>query len=103
MRRSGIVFFLMAVYVALMGFLLLFSHHKTVTDQYLLRQRAELVQRLGLTDLALFTEARYTRHLSQADLHTPFQDHPFAMEHFPTGSLLEPPDILKGKHHGDMD
>jgi hypothetical protein len=30
-----------------------------------------LVQSLQLTDLAWFTEARYTRHLSQADLHTP--------------------------------
>ena len=28
---------------------------------------AAMARRLGLTDLALFTEARYTRHLSQAD------------------------------------
>lgn len=50
-----------------------------------------LVARLGLTDLALFTEARYTRHPTQADLHSAFQDHPLALEHFPTGSLLPPP------------
>jgi hypothetical protein len=50
-----------------------------------------LVQELGLSDLALFTEARYTRHPTQADQHTPFQDHPAALEHFPTGSLLPPP------------
>ncbi len=50
-----------------------------------------LVARLGLTDLALFTEARYTRHPSQADLFAPFQDAPVAFEHFPTGSLLVPP------------
>ena len=43
------------------------------------------------SDLALFTEARYTRHLSQADLHTAFQDHPHALEHFPSGSLYPPP------------
>lgn len=35
-----------------------------------------LVQELGLSDLSLFTEARYTRHPSQADRHAPFQDHP---------------------------
>ncbi len=52
---------------------------------------AALVARLRLTDLALFTEARYTRHPSQADLHSPFQDHPLALEHFPTGSLISPP------------
>lgn len=51
----------------------------------------ELVRELGLTDLCLFTEARYTRHLSQADWHTPFQDHPAALEHFPSGSLASPP------------
>ena len=49
------------------------------------------VPELGLTDLALFTEARYTRHPSQADLHTPFQDHPLSFDHFPSGSLLSPP------------
>lgn len=51
----------------------------------------QLVGELGLTDPALFTEARYTRHLSQADLHSAFQDHPLALEHFPSGSLLLPP------------
>jgi hypothetical protein len=50
-----------------------------------------LAHRLGLTDLALFTEARYTRHPSQADLHSAFQDHPLALEHFPSGSLIVPP------------
>jgi len=51
----------------------------------------QLVARLQLTDPALFTEARYTRHLSQADRHAAFQDHPMAIEHFPSGSLLPPP------------
>lgn len=50
-----------------------------------------LASRLTLTDLALFTEARYTRNLSQADLHAAFQDHPGALEHFPTGALVGPP------------
>lgn len=49
-----------------------------------------LATKLGLTDLALFTEARYTRHPTQADLHSAFQDHPLAFEHFPTGSLVAP-------------
>jgi hypothetical protein len=61
-----------------------------------LERKAEMVERLGLTDLVLFTEARYTRHPSQADLHSAFQDHPFAMDHFPTGSLLLPP-MRKGR------
>lgn len=61
-------------------------------------QRRQLTARLGLTDLALFTEARYTRHPSQADWHAAFQDHPAALEHFPTGSLLPPPALLRETH-----
>ena len=59
--------------------------------------RALMVQQvrdLDLTDLALFTEARYIRHLSQADRHTPFQDHPLSLEHFPSGSIILPPPAL---------
>ena len=44
-----------------------------------------------LTDPALFNEARYARHASQADRHAAFQDHPLALEHFPAGSLVPPP------------
>ncbi len=51
----------------------------------------ELVRGLELTDPALFTEARYARHASQADHHAAFQDHPMALEHFPAGSLMPPP------------
>ncbi len=61
-----------------------------------------LVRQLQLTDLCLFTEARYTRHPSQADLHSAFQDHPLALEHFPSGSLLLPPANLRG-HHERLD
>jgi len=67
-----------------------------------LAARGALAARLGLTDLALFTEARYTRHPSQADLHSAFQDHPVALEHFPTGSLLPPPASLVS-HHERLD
>lgn len=60
----------------------------------LTQESATLVERLGLTDPVLFTEARYTRHPSQADLQSAFQDHPVALEHFPTGALIAPPAAL---------
>ena len=50
-----------------------------------------LVGRLGLTDLAIWTEARYTRHPSQSDRFAPFQDFPSSIEHFPAGSIVGPP------------
>ncbi len=43
-----------------------------------------LVATLGLTDLALYTEARYTRHPALADWHGPFQDGPSSLDHFPS-------------------
>ena len=67
-----------------------------------LAERQSLVARWRLTDLCLFTEARYTRHPSQADLFTAFQDHPLALEHFPSGSLLPPPGALI-RHHENLD
>ncbi len=50
----------------------------------------QVVRALCLTDLAIWTEARYTRHPSQADRFTPFQDFPSALEHFPAGSIIGP-------------
>jgi hypothetical protein len=81
----------------------------TFADAALLRARraqgltwqAELVARLRLTDLCLFTEARYTRHPSQADLHSAFQDHPLGLEHYPSGSILPPPRALL--NHANLD
>ncbi len=54
-------------------------------------QKQELVQRLELTDMAIWTEARYTRHPSQADFFAPFQDGPSSLEHFPAGSVVSAP------------
>jgi hypothetical protein len=54
----------------------------------------ELVRQLQLTDLALFTEARYARHAAMTDRFAPFQNHPMALEHFPVGALIRPPALL---------
>lgn len=63
-------------------------------DQKAVRERREVVRVLTLTDLCLFTEARYTRHPSMADLHAPFQEHPMSLEHFPSGALMPVPPHL---------
>ena len=95
MRKSDLFF----IYCGLLCALLLFSavdagiRSRKAAEQ--LARMSQQVSELELTDLSLFTEARYTRHLTQADRHTPFQDHPFALEHFPSGSLVTPPDLLR--------
>jgi hypothetical protein len=94
MRKST----LFSLYLALLFGLLLLSQldaaaRNRMAKQQIAQMRTQ-VAAWELTDLALFTEARYTRHLSQADYHTAFQDHPFALEHFPSGSLVLPPALL---------
>jgi hypothetical protein len=77
------------------------SHERRMAEPWL-EEKKELVRRLELTDLCLFTEANYTRHLSQADFHVPFQDHPASFDHFPSGSLLPPPATIQ-RTHGPLD
>jgi hypothetical protein len=76
---------------------LLIAHacYRQRADVPVLTANSDLVKRLELTDLSLFTDARYTRHPAMADLFTPFQDHPFSLEHFPSGSLLTLPPHLQ--------
>ena len=94
MRKSTL--FILIITVNLMLFTLLMFHARPIpgrmeTD---LRPCSTLVRDLHLSDLCLFTEARYTRNQAMADLHSPFQDHPMALEHFPSGSLVTPPRFL---------
>lgn len=58
--------------------------------------RQAAVFAMGLTDLCVATEARYTRHPAVSDPVAPFMDHPGAIEHFPTGSLWRPVGLLAG-------
>jgi hypothetical protein len=98
-RRPSTLAFALLVLMGLV-FIGIFAHswQLTVTDQSRLLGNRALVTQLGLTDLALFSESRYTRHPSQADLHSALQDHPGAFDHFPTGSLLSPPAHLTATH-----
>ncbi len=54
-----------------------------------------LVAQMGLSDLALSTEARYTRHPALTDPVAPFMDHIGAIEHFPSGSFMAPSSVRK--------
>lgn len=97
MRKSDHFFILLLSMVTLFLVSLLDTTRGVAESTDRMDRTRGLVSRLGLSDPALFTEARYTRHLSQADLHSAFQDHPMAMEHFPSGSLLMPPQRELGK------
>lgn len=81
--------FLLFTAASLTLFLLLPLHARQAQQRSL--DRPNQLRSLHVTDLCLVTEARYTRHPAMADRHAPFQDHPLALEHFPSGSLILPP------------
>ena len=67
------------------------AQNRAVSDQLQADQQMKLViQRLGLTDLCIATDARYIRHLSVSDPVAPFMDHPGGIEHFPSSSVIAP-------------
>lgn len=78
----------------LLAGLFLFASYERKNAGPQIAAKKELVRQLGLTDLSVWTEARYTRHPSQADLFTAFQDFPSSVEHFPAGSLIRPVERL---------
>jgi len=94
-RKSDSYFFFTVILLALLGLMFAHASFKRRANLTFLREKSELVKRLELTDLCLFTDARYTRHPSMADLNTPFQDYPLSFEHFPSGSLITPPPHLR--------
>ena len=81
----------MLINVTLLALLFVHSFLEEKGGRYALEEKREMIRQYQLTDLCLFTEASYTRHLSVADRHTPFQDGPITLEHFPSGSILAPP------------
>jgi hypothetical protein len=91
MRKSSLFFRFLSIEVVVLVLLLVHAAVSKNTQYRIIDEKVSLVRTLRLTDLCLFTDARYTRHLSQADLNTAFQDHPLSLEHFPSGSFTQPP------------
>lgn len=97
MRRSDAVGIVLAVQVACLVLLGVCSSFQRESAVSRIALEAALVRDYGLTDLCLFSEARYTRHPSQADFNAAFQDHPASLDLFPSGSLIAPPAHISGK------
>jgi hypothetical protein len=93
-RKSSLWFLFLAANAILLLAFLVHGGLRNAADEPVLREKQDMVKRLGLSDLCLFTDARYSRHPSMADFNTPFQDYPLSLEHFPSGSILSPPPQL---------
>jgi len=95
MRKSNIFLFAMLINLGLFSLMFIHAAYQERAERPFLKERSRIVKSFELTDLCLYTEANYTRHLSQADLHAPFQNYPMSLEHFPSGSILLPPETIK--------
>jgi len=93
-RRSDIWFLWIGLGILSLGLAFAHAGYRQGSDGPMIQEKRRLVRTLGLTDLCLFTDARYTRNPVMADLNTPFQDHPMSLEHFPSASLLGVPPHL---------
>ena len=97
-RNADLFAGFVALGVVLIGLMLVDAAASRRIDEKAGQQRRAIVGALTLTDLCLSTETRSTRHPSLADLHTPFQDHPLALDRFPSGSLMAlPPHLRPGE------
>jgi len=94
-RKSDVFFCSLLIGVLLLCLMFVDAAVSQRLDQQRIQERRAIVRALALTDLCLTTEARYTRHPNMADLHTPFQDHPLSLDHFPSGALMPPPPHLQ--------
>jgi hypothetical protein len=94
LRHSTLFFLLCSLGILTILILAVHAASASGTARAARAEQLQLVRSLRLTDLCLFTEARYTRHPSMADQTTPFQDHPMSLEHFPSGALVPVPSHL---------
>jgi hypothetical protein len=101
MRNSTVFISFTAVQIVLIMIMVLHTRFSRGAAGPEILEQSKLVKILRLTDLCLFTEARYTRHPAMADRFAPFQDHPTALEHFPSGSLVTPPSPGKQNTSGN--
>lgn len=90
MRPSFAVLCLLCILVVL-GSLIFTGIAKRRSAQSERLQRVQrVVADLGLSDLALCTEARYTRHPAVSDAVVVGMDHPGELDHFPSTLFFAP-------------
>ena len=93
--------YLIALEILALAILVAAGHFATGRMAPVRSDNRQLVQVFELTDLSIWTGARYTRHLSQADVFSAFQDSMGALEHFPAGVLASPPATIVNREGRD--
>jgi hypothetical protein len=95
MRKTNVFLLYCVMNILVLGLLVGHAFLGQKRDVQALTEKRRMVREHRLTDLCLFTEASYTRHPGVSDRHTPFQDGPMVLEHFPSGSIVPAPGRIK--------
>ncbi|MBF0318187.1 MAG: hypothetical protein HQL01_00070 [Nitrospirae bacterium] len=90
MARSKLFAWFIAIEAAVLIVFYLSATSEVSSREREMSLKRSMVRAMKLTDVAFWTEARYTRHPSQADIFTAFQDFPSSPDHFPAGSIVPP-------------
>jgi hypothetical protein len=93
LRRSRVFFTFLSFGLVALVVLTIRSEQAVSDFRNAARDLEDITAALKLTDIAFSNDARYTRNPSQADLFSAFQDYPGSIEHFPSGSIVAPPDF----------
>lgn len=90
MRPSSGLLILLLVYTLLVASFMPTLMAKRRGQEENVQMLQEVVFHLGLSDLSLSTEARYTRHPATSDPVVVSMDHPGAIDHFPSTFFWAP-------------
>ncbi len=93
-RKSNAFMLYLVLNLTILAILFLHAHICSKAGAAMLKDERHLVEVYRLTDICLFTDARYTRNPSMADIHSSFQDSPMSLDYFPSGALMLPPPHL---------
>lgn len=90
MRPSGGLLLILVILTLLSGALMVTmpARRAAQAENFQMLQRVVLL--LGLSDLSLSTEARYTRHPAVSDPVVVAMDHPGGIDHFPSTLFWAP-------------
>lgn len=92
MPRPAALFFIFLSLLFLSGTVLAVQiSERRIERQDQLLRLGSLVSGLGLSDLTLTTDARYSRHPVASDLLVVSMDHPGGLDHFPSTFMMSPP------------
>ena len=93
-KKSIYLFYIVSGLISLIIILSIYLFNtKSVTND-ILNQKLEFVRLSGLPDLAIATEASYTRHRSFSDLFSIYKDDGNLREYFPTAFVYNHSTLL---------